>query len=163
MGFAWNRLLPPEQHARHRLNWRDWLLVVVACVSTIRSFIHLLAHDGGAMSIAGINLDLAGGHNIIAIFAQWGASQLVLALMYWVVILRYRTLVLLMWMIILVEQLLRIIAGHLKPIATDAAPPGAYGTYILLAVSLLVLVFSLWVRDDKPMNDPKAEALVPKN
>lgn len=158
MGLAWNRLLPTEQHARRGLNWRDGLLVAVAGISTMRSLIHLLAPDGGAMSIAGINVDLAGGGNVIAIFAQWGASQLVLALIYWVVIVRYRALVSLMWIIILVEQLLRALAGHLKPIVTDAPPPGEYWTYILMAVSLLVLAFSLWVRDDKPMEDGIAEA-----
>jgi hypothetical protein len=158
MGFTLNRLLPTEPHARRRLNWRDWIFVVVAGISTIRSSIHMLAPDGGAMSIAGINVELAGGTNIIAIFAQWGASQLVLALIYWVVIVRYRALISLMWMIILAEQLLRIITGHLKPIATDVPPPGAYGTYILLAVSSLVLAFSLWDRGDKPMHDGKADA-----
>ena len=157
MGFTWNRLLPPEQHARRGLDWRDWLFVVVAGISTIRSLIHLLAPDGGAMSIAGINVELAGGANIIAIFAQWGASQLVLALIYWMVIVRYRSLIWLMWIIILVEQLLRIVAGHLKPIATDLPPPGAYETYILLAVSSLVLASGRWARRDKQINNGQAD------
>ena len=150
-------MLPPEQHARRGLDWRDWLFVVVAGISTIRSLIHLLAPDGGAMSIAGINVELAGGANIIAIFAQWGASQLVLALIYWMVIVRYRSLIWLMWIIILVEQLLRIVAGHLKPIATDLPPPGAYETYILLAVSSLVLASGLWARRDKQINNGQAD------
>ena len=156
MGFAWNRLLPTEPHARVRLSRLDFLFIVVTGISTVRSFIHIFARDGGAMSIAEINVDVAGGENTVAIFAQWGASQLVLALIYWVVIVRYRALILLMWLFILVEQLLRFIAGHLKVIATEAPPPGAYWTYILLTVSLLVLAYSLWDRDDKPIEDGKA-------
>jgi hypothetical protein len=45
--------------------------------------------DGGAHSIAAIDIHVAGGANLIAIFAQWGASQLMLAFLYWIVIRRY--------------------------------------------------------------------------
>ena len=70
-----------------------FFLVLIAFVSTARSLVHLLAPDGGAGSIAGINLGVAGGANIVAVFGQWGASQLVLALLQWLVVLRYRFLV----------------------------------------------------------------------
>jgi hypothetical protein len=55
----------------------------------MRSLIHMLATDGGSHSIAGIALEAPGNANVVAIFAQWGASQLVLAIVYWVAILRY--------------------------------------------------------------------------
>jgi hypothetical protein len=120
-----------------------WFLILVACLNTVRSLIHLAVPDGGAHTIAGIDLAMAGGVNIVAIFAQWGASQLLQALMQWLVIWRYRFLVpaMLAWM--LLEQLLRIIAGRLKPMQIDAAPPGAYSSYALLALSLIFLVLSL--------------------
>ena len=50
-----------------------FLLVVVA-----RSVIHLFTPDGGAESIAGIDTNVSGGNNIIALFHQWGAIQLLL-------------------------------------------------------------------------------------
>lgn len=62
--------------------------VLLAIMSTARSLVHLLAPDGGAASIAGINLAVAGGSNIVAIFSQWGASQLLLAFVQWLVIWR---------------------------------------------------------------------------
>jgi hypothetical protein len=82
----------------------------------------------------------------VAIFAQWGASQLVLAIVYWVAILRCPMLTPLMLAIIVVEQLLRLLAGDLKPLAVAALPPGAYYTYALLPTAAVMLVWSLRAR-----------------
>ena len=67
--------------------------VVISIVSTIRSLIHMFCADSGAGSIAGISTGVEGGQSIVAMFGQRGASQLILALMYWLVIIRYRFLV----------------------------------------------------------------------
>ena len=57
-----------------------YFLVLVTITSTVRSFIHMFAPDGGAHSIAGLAINAAGGRHLIAIVSQWGASQLILAL-----------------------------------------------------------------------------------
>jgi len=123
-----------------------WFLIAVAVISTVRSLIHMLAPDGGAHSIAGIALEGPGGTNVVAVFAQWGASQLVLAIVYWVAILRYRMLVPAVLAIIVVEQLLRLLAGELKPLTVAAPPAGAYYTYVLLLVAVAMLIWSLRTR-----------------
>jgi len=105
--------------------------------------VHLFAPDGGADSIAHIALNVAGGSNIVAIFSQWGASQLLLACVQWVVLLRYRFLMPAMLALVALEQLLRLLAGYLKPLQVESAPPGAYGTYIILVLSLVFLLLSL--------------------
>lgn len=120
-----------------------FFLVLIAFVSTARSLVHLLAPDGGAGSIAGINLGVAGGANIVAVFGQWGASQLVLALLQWLVVLRYRFLVPAMLAVLVLEQLLRLLAGRIKPLQLDTPPPGAYGTYVVLALGLVFLALAL--------------------
>jgi hypothetical protein len=112
----------------------------------VRSLIHMFAPDGGAHSIAGIALEAPGGANVVAIFAQWGASQLVLAAIYWVAILRYRVLTPLMLAIIVLEQLLRLLAGELKPLSIAVPPPGAYYTYLLLPTAAVMLLWSLRAR-----------------
>ncbi len=117
--------------------------VLLASVSTARSLVHLLAPDGGAASIAGINLAVAGGTNIVAIFSQWGASQLLLAFVQWLVIWRYRFLVPAMLAVVVLEQLLRIFAVRLKPLQLDTPPPGQYGTYVTLALALLFLALAV--------------------
>jgi len=99
--------------------------------------------DGGANSIAGLAINNVGGKNLIAIFAQWGASQLILALFYWLAIFRYRFLVPVMLAVVFIEQVLRIAVGHIKPIEVSSMPPGAIGSYIILPLSLIALILSL--------------------
>ena len=138
-----SRFLPRVSEGYRGSRLAYYFFVLVAVVSTVRSLIHILALDGGASSIAGISVDVEGGANIIAMFAQWGASQLVLALLYWLVILRYRFLVPFMLAIVFVEQVLRIGIGQLKPVVGAAPPPGEIGSYILLPLSVLALLLSL--------------------
>ena len=140
----WSRLIPKvdEKYAGPKVPF--YFLILIAAVSTVRSLIHMLAADGGAHSIAGIAVNITSEANLIALFAQWGASQLILALFYWLAILRYRFLTPLMLLIVFLEQLLRIGAGRLKPLQVAAPPPGAIGTQILLPVSAVILIWSLW-------------------
>lgn len=137
------KLLPGSSLQYTGSRWSFWFFVLVTLTSTARSFVHLLAPDGGAGSIAHIALDVAGGSNIIAVFSQWGASQLVLACVQWAVVLRYRFLVPAMLALLAIEQLLRFAAGQLKPLQVESTPPGAYGTYVIFVLSLIFLVLSL--------------------
>lgn len=57
-----------------------YVFALIAIISTVRSLIHLLAPDGGAGSIAGMDLSVAGASGIIFAFALWGSSQLIYAL-----------------------------------------------------------------------------------
>ena len=152
MAIIWSRLLPKAPDGPRGLDGPYWMLVVVAGISTARGLIHVFAPDGGAQSIAGIRVDVAGGINIVAIFAQWGASQLVLALIIWVVLVKYRPLVPMMWLVTVSEQLLRLLTGHLKPLSTEQPPPGAYWTYILLPLAIFMLLASLWDGRSKSKN-----------
>jgi len=139
----WSRLLPPpcDDYRGSRLAF--YFLVFVAVASTARSLIHIFAPDGGAGSIAGLAVDVEGGTNIVAMFGQWGASQLILALFYWLAILRYRSLVPFMLAMVVLEQALRIAVGQLKPVEVAAPPPGEIGSYILLPLSALALILAL--------------------
>jgi hypothetical protein len=138
-----DRLLPRTEERYAGSRWSLGFLTLATVMSTARSLVHLFAPDGGAHTIAGIALDVAGGPNIVALFGQWGASQLVLACLQWVIVLRYRFLVPGMLAIIVLEQLLRLLAGRLKPLVLDAPPPGAYGTYAVLGLGLVFLALAL--------------------
>ncbi len=119
------RVLPahPELEAGPLLAWL--LACAYLMLITARSLIHLLLPDGGAHSIATIDIAVAGGGNIVGLFGQWGASQLLLAMLLWVLLLRYRGLVPLVLLVFLMEPALRSLAGHLKPIHTVGVAPGA--------------------------------------
>jgi hypothetical protein len=103
----------------------------------------MLAPDGGAQSIATIDVSVAGGANIIAIFGQWGAIQLLLAVLLWVLLLRYRGLVPLVLLVFILEPPLRALAGHLKPVVTEGVAPGAALNWAVVPILVAVFLLSL--------------------
>jgi hypothetical protein len=141
--FDLSRLAPPVDQRYTGPRVPFYLLILIAVISTVRSLIHILRHDGGAQSIAGIKVTGEDGRNIVAIFAQWGSSQLILALFYWLAVLRYRFLVPLALTVVAVEQILRIGSGRLKPLDVAKEPPGAIGSRVLLPISIGGLIWSL--------------------
>lgn len=120
-----------------------YVFMLIAIVSTVRSLVHLLAPDGGAGSIAGMDLQVSGAGEVVFAFALWGSAQLVYALIQMVVAFRYRSLVPLMYVLLIVETLLRMLVGHTKPVVFRHTPPGAIGNYVMLPLAALMLVWSL--------------------
>ena len=121
-----------------------YFFMLIAVISTVRSLIHLLSPDGGAGSIAGMDLSVAGANGIVFAFALWGSSQLIYALIQLVVVFRYRSLVPLMYVLLILETLLRELVGHMKPVTFRHTPPGAIGNYVILPVAALMLAWSVW-------------------
>jgi len=121
-----------------------YVLILTAVIWTVRSCIHIFSPDGGAGSIAGMDLAVSGANEVIFAFALWGAEQLIYSLIQWVVILRYRSLVPLMWGVQLLETLGRMLVGRLKPVTFSHVPPGEIGNYVFLAVSAMMLIWSIW-------------------
>ena len=80
---------------------------VLAVISFVRSCIHVFAPDGGAGSIAGMDLSVSGASGIIFAFGLWGSAQLIYALVQLAVVTRYRSLVPAMYLLLFVETLLR--------------------------------------------------------
>ena len=124
-----------------------WILVAYTVMATARSLVHVLAPDGGAMSIAGIDVTVDGGSNIVALFGQWGLEQLLLAAVAWVVLLRYRAMIPAALLLGLLDVVGRFLVGQLKPITSAHTPPGTIGTYVLIPVLLVAFLVSLLVRD----------------
>lgn len=120
-----------------------WVAMVWLCVITVRSGVHLLAPDGGAQSIATIDVAVEGGSNIVAVFGQWGAIQLLLALLLWVLLLRWRGTVPLVLLVFALEPVLRGLAGHLKPVTTMGTAPGAALNWVALPIMAFFLYLSL--------------------
>jgi hypothetical protein len=120
-----------------------YVLGVTAAMGTVRSLIHMFAPDGGAGTIAGMDLS-QGAANVAFSFALWGSAQLVYAALQWLVLLRYRSLVPLMWLVQLVETLLRVVVGHMKPVVFAHTPPGAIGNQVFVPLSVAMLVVALW-------------------
>ena len=74
-----------------------YVFYALTALTLWRSQHHLLAHDGGAQSIATIPLDTYSANasdTIIGIFSLWGLSQLIIGLIYLIAALRYRAMIL---------------------------------------------------------------------
>jgi hypothetical protein len=121
-----------------------YIFSLYAIFSAVRSCIHLLAQDGGAGSIAGMDLTVTGAEGIIFAFALWGSSQLLFAIIQLLVVIRYRSLVPLMWLMLILEVLLRQLVGVMKPVTFAHTPPGAIGNQLVLPLAALILVWSVW-------------------
>ncbi len=137
------RLLPAVPVRFEGPPWTWWFAVAYLVIVTVRSLIHLVAPDGGAQSIATVDVTVAGGANIVAMFGQWGAIQLLLALLLWVLLLRYRGFVPLVLLVFLVEPAVRDVAARLKPLETVATAPGAALNWLVVPVLAVVLWLSL--------------------
>jgi hypothetical protein len=138
-----SNLLPSDARDYKGPQFVRWAAMAFLVIITVRSLIHVLAPDGGAESIATIDTTVEGGSNIIAIFGQWGAIQLLLAAVLWVLLLRYRGLTPLVLLVFVIEPLLRGLAGFLKPIESVGTPPGAALNWVVVPVMLVLLILSL--------------------
>jgi hypothetical protein len=112
----------------------------IAVLSTLRSLIHMFAPDGGAGSIAGLDLAVEGASGVIFAFALWGSSQLVYAGIQLIVAFHYRSLIPLMYVLLIIETILRMLVGGIKPVDFAHTPPGAFGNYVVLPVALVMLI-----------------------
>jgi hypothetical protein len=110
----------------------------------VRSCIHLFAADGGAQSIAGIDTSVEGGNNIIAIFHQWGAIQLILAVLLFVLFFRYPGFTPLILLTLALDPVMRFIAGQMMSLTTTGIPPGealnAASFYLLALLFIASLI-----------------------
>ena len=140
-----DRLLPKTVDTRYEGNrLAGWVFLLLAIVSLGRSLVHLLAPDGGAGSIAGIDLSNGGKDSIVFAFGLWGLSQVIYACLLLLVALRYRTLIPLMYLVLILEIVGRMAVGFFKPPELLHAAPGGIANYILLPLSVLLFLLSLW-------------------
>lgn len=126
-----------------------WITTILLVMITARSLVHLFSPDGGAHSIATIDTSVAGGGNIIAIFGQWGASQLLLVGALWILLLRYRGLIPFILCVLLLEPFLRSLSGHLKPVVTLGIAPGAAFNWLAVPVLAVTLYLALCTAESR--------------
>ena len=144
MKFDINKVFPknPSRHEGFRIIRLIALLYMLVMV--VRSCIHLFAPDGGAQSIAGIDTSVEGGDNIIAIFHQWGAIQLILAVLLLVLFFRYPGLTPLILLTLALDPVLRYVAGQQMSLTTTGTPPGEALNGVAFYLLLVLFLGSLW-------------------
>jgi len=112
---------------------------------TFRVFVHFLKADSGVNSIASIHL-FPGDPDpnvVIHMFSSlWGSQQAIMLLIYLVVLYRYRNLIPLMFLLMVVEIGFRMVVGMLHPLGEEfyvRTPPGKIGNLPMGLYSLAML------------------------
>lgn len=114
-----------------------------------RSFVHFLKEDSGANSIASIHLfpgDPDPNQVIYMFSSLWGGQQVIMLMVYLVVLYRYRNLIPLMFLLMLIEIGFRSVSGGLLHPLTEEfyvrTPPGKYAPLVMGLPSLILLYVS---------------------
>tara|TARA_B110000211_G_scaffold232468_1_gene296300 strand:- start:788 stop:1246 length:459 start_codon:yes stop_codon:yes gene_type:complete len=122
---------------------------IIALAILGRSLIHFLKSDSGVNSIATI-ITFEGTpdpNQVIYLFASlWGSQQLIMALLYGLVLLRYRALIPLMYLLLAIEICFRLISGILHPLTEIyylQTPPGSAGNIPVLIITFILLLLAL--------------------
>ena len=143
------RILPNDPNQYSGFRAIRWILAIYLIAVVGRSTIHLVASDGGANSIAGIDVSVAGGDNIIAIFHQWGATQLLLALFLVLLFFRYPGLTPLILLGLAMDPVVRAIAGQFKAVTAAGTPPGESLNWIAFYFISVLFIASLVEKKSK--------------
>ena len=134
----------------------------ILAVLLFRSCVHFLKGDGGVNSIATI-VKFAGTpdpNRVIYMFSSlWGSQQLLFVLLFIVILVRYRSLLPLLYTILVVEVIFRLVVGFLHPLTAEfyiRTPPGKAGNLPMLVVFTAMLLLSLRERKVTPTNQENA-------
>ena len=123
----------------------------ILAMMIFRSLTHFLSESAGLVNIANINiLPLIDGiepNNLVYLFASlWGASQLILTLLIIVIFLKYKSLLPLLWIILIIDILFRFVSGYIHPLTEEyysAVPPGRLSQVPLLVYGILMFFLSI--------------------
>ena len=135
-----DRLLPaPDRPVAHSASSR--FLALCGLLAVIPGSIHVFLPDGGAGVIAGIDL-ASDGARVIGVFAWAGATQIAWGLMMLTVALRYRALVPLALLLLLLERTLHALNFWVLKPGTHH-PPESYAVLIALPIIALFLMLAV--------------------
>jgi len=126
-----------------------WLLGILIALKALVSVGSIFNGHTAATSADGIPLDTypeAAARTILALFALVGIARLIASIVAAVVLVRYRSLVPLMFVLFLLEQLGRQVVLWALPVARTGGTSGVVINGALLAMMVVGLGLSLWKR-----------------
>jgi hypothetical protein len=129
-----------------------WLLGGVLGVRIMQSALVLVTPATTVANVDGIPLGTypaGAAQTIVAMYALYALTRLVISVIGVLVLLRYRELVPFMFMALLVNYLAVQVLVQWVPITRSGSPPAAMVTRTLIASTIIGLALSLWQRGDK--------------
>lgn len=145
-----NQLLPP--HADNTYRGHKLALVILGLLLLLKGAISLGSIFNGhtaASSADGIPIDTytaAGAQTVVSLFALIGQANFIITLIGVVVLVRYRSLVPFIFVLLLAQQLGRKMILQFLPITRVGAPPGSAINLVILGLLITGLALSLWRR-----------------
>lgn len=143
MNFDLNKVFPEVPSIFEGSQIVRVALFLILFVMVVRSCIHLFTSDGGARRIAGVDTSVEGGNNIIAMFHQWGAIQILLAALLVVLFFRYPGFTPLIVLTVALDPVLRFIASRNMKVTSTRTPPGAALNGVAFVILMVLFVASI--------------------
>lgn len=156
-----SHLLPPRaDNGYHGARIALWLFGVVVVVKSAISVGTILNGRAASVGADGIPLDAftpVGAQAFVSMLAAWGLSHLMLNTIGVLVLLRYRALVPLMFVLLLLEHLSRQVIYLVLPMPRTGARPGLFINWALATVMIVGLIMSLHrARREEDVSAPEA-------
>lgn len=126
-----------------------WMLAILVLMKGAMGANSIFNGYQVATSADGIPLDTftsAGAQAVISFLALWGLSLLIFSLLGALALLRYRAMVPLVFLLLLLEHLGRKLILVLMPIAQVGSPPAFSINVFLIGLTAFGLALSLWGR-----------------
>ncbi len=142
--FEWSAVLPPKRNQYRGSQLAFYFLILLGCMFSFRGSVHYFAPDGGSGIIAGFPLETYSAGAVQAIingFGVYGIGHLLEAVIVWLVLFRYRSLIPITYAFILSSQILGAVLLTVKPL--PVVPPGQIGVYVLLPLTSVFFLLSI--------------------
>ena len=123
-----------------------WLFVPITLQKLAVSLTHLFTADGGAQSITTMPLDTypaSAAQNIVGLMARQGIEQLMFAMLLLLVLLRYRAMIPLMYVLIVAHYVATKGVAQMKPLVVTGTSGANTPMLVIAIMSVAGLVLSL--------------------
>ena len=145
-----NQMFPENPKEYRGFSFVRLLTLAFLVIVVVRSAIHVFSPDGGAGTIAGIDTSVEGGSNIIALFHQWGAIQLLFAGLLLVLFFAYKGFTPLVIAFLALDAPMRALAGQMGAVESTRTPPGEALNWPAFFVLAILFVASIVKKNSSP-------------
>lgn len=124
-----------------------WIFVLILLILTAMSVNSIFNGHSVAINADGLPLDTytpEGAQAVVSFYAIWGGTQLIIVMLGIITMIRYRALVPLMFLMLLLEQLILRVIHYYLPVAKPEGTPASWFIVLLLSLMTLGLLLSLW-------------------
>ena len=151
--FLLDRILPQQfdnNYRGHKLAlWLFGLLLLIKLGISLSSIFDTYDTVQSADGIPLSTFTAGGAEAVVSVTTLLGLSHLLLALLCVMALVRYRSMIPLMYVVLLMEFLAKKWILLAKPIVRTGTSPATYVNLVLISLLLAGLVLSLWRRTDR--------------